>query len=29
MNKNEVYAYLNEKNINYEITNHSAVFNME
>lgn len=29
MNKNEVYAYLNEKNINYEITNHSVVFNME
>lgn len=28
MNKADVYAYLNEKNINYEITEHKAVYNM-
>ena len=28
MNKADVYAYLNEKNINYEITEHNAVYNM-
>ena len=29
MNKQEIYDYLNEKNISYEITNHKAVYNME
>ena len=28
MNKQEIYDYLNEKNISYEITNHKAVYNM-
>lgn len=29
MDKQEIYNYLNEKNISYEITNHKAVYNME
>ncbi len=29
MNKNEIYDYLNKKNIKYEITNHEAVYTME
>ena len=29
MNKTEIYRYLSEKNIPYEITEHKAVFNME
>ncbi len=29
MNKEEIYSYLNGKNIKYEITNHKAVFNMD
>ena len=29
MNKQEVYDYLKEKNIWYEITEHKAVYNME
>lgn len=29
MNKQKIYQYLNEQNINYEITEHKAVFNME
>lgn len=28
MNKQEIYKYLDEKNIWYEITNHKAVYNM-
>lgn len=29
MNKAEVYRYLKEQNIQYEVTEHKAVFNME
>lgn len=29
MNKQEIYDYLKEKNIWYEITEHKAVYNME
>ncbi len=29
MDKNEVYAYLNEKEIKYEVTEHKAVYTME
>ena len=29
MDKQEIYNYLNEKNISYEITNHKAVYNMK
>ena len=29
MNKQEIYAYLKESNIPYEITEHKAVYNME
>lgn len=29
MNKQEIYKYLKEENISYEITNHKAVYNME
>ena len=29
MNKNEIYDYLNKKNIKYEVTNHKAVYTME
>ncbi|HHW94350.1 MAG TPA: hypothetical protein GX736_00230 [Mogibacterium sp.] len=29
MNKSETYKYLTEKSIEYEITEHKAVFNME
>ena len=29
MNKQEIYNYLTEKNIKYEITEHKAVYNME
>lgn len=29
MNKTEIYKYLTEKNIPYEVTEHMAVFNME
>ena len=29
MDKNEVYAYLSDKGIGYEVTEHKAVFNME
>ena len=29
MDKQEIYNYLKEKNISYEITNHKAVYNME
>lgn len=29
MNKQELYNYLTEKNIKYEITEHKAVYNME
>ena len=29
MNKREVYDYLDAKNIEYEITEHKAVYNME
>ncbi len=29
MNKTETYKYLTDKGINYEITEHQAVFNME
>lgn len=29
MDKTEIYRYLTEKGINYEITEHKAVFNME
>lgn len=29
MNKAEVYGYLKEQNIQYEVTEHKAVFNME
>ena len=29
MNKQEIYGYLNDKNISYEVTEHQAVFNME
>lgn len=28
MNKQEVYKYLDEKNIHYEVTEHEAVYNM-
>ena len=28
MNKQEIYDYLNEKNIWHEITEHKAVYNM-
>ena len=29
MNKAEVYQYLSERKIAYEVTEHKAVFNME
>lgn len=29
MDKQEIYKYLKEENISYEITNHKAVYNME
>ena len=29
MGKEEIYDYLREKGISYEVTNHAAVFNME
>ena len=29
MNKQEIYEYLNNKNIKYEVDEHTAVFNME
>ena len=29
MNKQEIYDFLNAKNIKYEITEHKAVYNME
>ena len=29
MNKQEIYKYLDEKNIWNEITNHKAVYNMD
>lgn len=29
MNKEETYAYLTEQNMEYEVTEHKAVFNME
>ncbi len=29
MNKQEIYDYLNDKNIPYEVAEHQAVFNME
>ena len=29
MNKNEVYRYLAERNISYEVTEHKAVYNMD
>ena len=29
MDKQEIYNYLKEENISYEITNHKAVYNME
>ena len=29
MNKEEVYQYLTERGISFEITNHKAVFNMD
>lgn len=29
MDKQEIYNYLKEKNISYEVTNHKAVYNME
>ncbi len=29
MDKIEIYAYLNKKNIKYEVTNHEAVYTME
>lgn len=29
MNKNDVYNYLTNKSINYEVTEHKAVFNMK
>lgn len=29
MNKQEIYNYLKEQNIRYEVTEHKAVFNME
>ena len=29
MNKQEVYAFLDAKNISHEITEHAAVYNME
>lgn len=29
MTKEEIYKYLNDKKINYEITNHQAVYNMD
>lgn len=29
MNKQEIYNYLTEKNIKYEITEHKSVYNME
>lgn len=29
MNKAEIYCYLTEQNIQYEVTEHKAVFNME
>ena len=29
MNKTEIYQYLTERNIQYEVTEHKAVFNME
>lgn len=29
MNKQEIYDYLDKKNIHYEITNHKPVYNME
>lgn len=29
MNKAEIYKYLSEQNIDYEVTEHKAVFNME
>jgi Ala-tRNA(Pro) deacylase len=29
MNKQEIYAFLSENNIEYEITEHEAVYNME
>ncbi len=29
MNKAEIYKYLSEQNIDYEVTEHEAVFNME
>ena len=29
MNKNEIYQFLDNQNIKYEITNHQAVFNVE
>lgn len=28
MNKQEIYKYLTKKNIEYEITEHKAVYNM-
>ena len=27
--KEEIYKYLNDRKINYEITNHQAVYNMD
>lgn len=29
MTKEEIYEYLNDRKINYEITNHQAVYNMD
>lgn len=29
MTKEEIYKYLNDREINYEITNHQAVYNMD
>ena len=29
MNKEEIYAWLTEQDVTYEVTEHQAVFNME